>query len=251
MGYSVRGDYVNCWRCGPHRLDETLAAIFDLDDRATRALVATLDRRERDFSPREEIKIGKLVLPSGVEPLACQHRDYLESRGFDPDELERLWKLQGIGLSVRLAWRVFIPIHYRGDVVSWTTRSIAPDARLRYISASSDEEKINHKHLLYGADFCRHAVVVTEGPTGPWRLGPGCVATCGLGFTRPQLLRISQFPIRAICFDTERLAQQRARKLADVLAPFPGETFVIELDSEDPGTATPREVARVRKAVGL
>ena len=149
-------------------------------------------------------------------------------------------------MSVRLPWRLFIPFHIHGEVVSWTTRSIGQNG-LRYVSASSDQEKVNHKSILYGEDFCRHAVIVHEGPFDVWRTGPGAVATCGTGFSRSQLLRLSNYPVRVICFDNEKQAQQRATELCDLLEPFPGETIQVTLDAKDAAEASDKEINQLRR----
>src|SRR5581483_4434906 len=107
-----------------------------------------------------------LVLPAGVSDLLKPHRDYLLGRGFSPkqiEDLQRLWGLAGIGVAGRLSWRLFIPIYYRGEMVSWTTRSLR-DTGLRYIRARPEEEKYRAHTLLYGHDLVRDTIIVVEGP---------------------------------------------------------------------------------------
>ena len=132
--------------------------------------------------------------------------------------------------------------------MSWTTRAIG-ESSYKYISAKSEQEAMNHKSLLYGEDLALNSIVVVEGPLDAWRLGPGAVATLGVNVTAAQILRISQYPFRSICFDSEPSAQRRARKLANQLSIFPGKTSIIQLDAPDPGEACPKEVKRLRKAV--
>ena len=88
--------------------------------------------------------------------------------------------LQGIGLHPRLPWRLFIPIHSHGRPISWTTRSIGTKDKKKYITASPAEEAAPHKQTLYGLDYCRHTVIVVEGPLDAWNIGPGAAATYGL-----------------------------------------------------------------------
>jgi DNA primase len=197
----------------------------------------------------EQKKRAGLKLPKGLGLLKTQHRRYLKNRKFNPKELEALWNLQGIGVAARLAWRLFIPITLDGQVVSWSTRSLSDDHEGRYITASPNEEAVDHKSLLYGEDLVRgNAIIIVEGPTDAWRIGPGSVATLGTGYSRAQVKRMTSYAVRAICFDSEPAAQRRAGRLADLLEPFPGETVVVELDAEDPGKASPREVRLLRKA---
>ena len=39
-------------------------------------------------------------------------------------------KIFGIGIAPRLQWRIWIPIHYHGEIVSWTTRSLSDNIKL-------------------------------------------------------------------------------------------------------------------------
>jgi hypothetical protein len=243
MGYNAQGRYVNCWSCGAHRLAETLAALTGLNIGECFRLVGGIDFEKHT---KKVGVTGRLVLPSGVGPLKTPHLTYLASRCFDPNRLTQLWGIRGIAVHYRLAWRVFIPIQFRGETVSWTTRATSDRAVPRYISAKPDEESMSHKELLYGEDYVRHAVVVHEGPTDVWRTGPGAVATLGTSFTRAQVLKLSKYPVRAVCFDSDSDAQRRARELCRQLEVFDGRTFNVVLDAKDAGAASEREISRLR-----
>jgi len=194
----------------------------------------------------------KLVIPFGLEPMSESHKHYLKERRFNPDEIERVWGVQGISVFATvgertLSWRLYIPIQQNSDVVSWTTRSINPDEKRRYINAKAEEESIPKSELLYGGDLARHAVIVCEGPSDVWRIGPGAVATMGVSYSQAQVTKLSRFPIRAICFDSDPKAQERARQLRDALLPFPGQTSVVTIDAEDPGSMSCHEVQLLHK----
>jgi len=193
-------------------------------------------------------KGGRLALPVGRGPLLPGHRAYLATRGLDADKIVHLWGVEGLGQTARFRWRLFIPIHYHGEVVSWTTRSIRPDDKLRYISAGAEEEAVSHKSVLYGADYARHAVIIHEGPIDVWATGPGAVATFGTAYTTVQLEAMSRFAVRVVCFDAEPMAQARARELADALSVYQGSTYNIQLETgKDVAEAHPDEVAELRK----
>jgi hypothetical protein len=190
---------------------------------------------------------GTLVLPKGIGDFQPAHKRYLQNRGICFESLARLWGVRGIGIHATLPWRLFIPIQFQGRVVSWTTRSISDKGVVRYMSAPADHEAVNHKRILYGEDFCRHAIIVHEGPTDAWRTGPGAVATCGTGFSRSQVLRISKYPIRVICFDNETEAQKRSSHLCDLIESFPGETYNVTLSAKDAAEATEMEIKELRR----
>jgi len=193
-------------------------------------------------------RTGRLVLPAGRTPLLPGHHTYLAARGLDAAQVVDLWGVEGLGQTARLPWRLFIPIHHHGEIVSWTTRSIQPGARLRYISASAGEESVPHKSILYGTDYARHAIIIHEGPIDVWATGPGAVATCGTAYTEAQLKAMSRYAIRVVCFDAGAEAQARARGLADVLSVYSGMTYNVQLETgEDAAAADPAEVAELRR----
>lgn len=232
MGYNISFGYVNCWRCGRHKLLDTLADTLNLDKSSALKLVKGL---EFDRTPIKRKTRGKLVIPPCVGELEPQHKRYLKRRGFDPQLLSELWGLGGIGLrgaAYNLAWRLFIPIHLYGEMVSWTTRSLSETTKKKYRTATEDEEAINHHELLYGADYCRGTALVFEGPPDVWRVGPGALCTFGTQWSMDQLFTLSTFPRRVICYDNEQAAQKRARQLAELLALYDGETFIMTVNRE-------------------
>jgi DNA primase len=183
-----------------------------------------------------------------VSDLTRPHRRYLRERGFDPNEVVRLWGVRGICMAARCGWSLWIPVHLRGEVVSWTTRSVSHQVVTRYVSAREDEEAVALKHCLYGLDYVRHSTVVVEGPTDAWRVGPGATATMGTAFTREQVALLAEIPRRAICFDRGRAAQGRAARLYEVLEGCPGETRMAELETgDDAASADAGEVAELRE----
>lgn len=246
MGINLTSGWTTCWSCGPHRLGDLIA---DLTGRKRTECIRLVAGLEHKHTPKRDEVRGRLVIPPRVGDLLPAHRAYLAGRGFDPDLIAELWRVQGIGISSRLQWRLFIPIHEAGEVVSWTTRAIGDRVSMedRYRGAKRDEEVYHRKRLVYGLDKAVHAVVVCEGPTDVWRIGPGAVCTCGTGWSYGQVRRLSRFPIRVIAFDPEPAALRRARALADELAPFAGETTIVRLAGGDPASCPPDEIRELRR----
>jgi len=246
LGYSVENNFFNCWRCGSHNIITTLV---EITNKRYYQIKQMLDGLDIPRIKREKSK-GRLILPRGIKKLRSAHIKYLRSRGFDWQKLEQLWGIQGIGVASKLSWRIFIPIIYHSQIVSWTTRSVLGNKYVsRYISAGEKEESIPHHELLYGEDFARGAIIVNEGVTNAWRIGPGAVATFGVGYSQKQLEHISRYLIRAICFDNEPEAQKRARKLVNDLSVFPGDTFNVVLDEKDAAEESNENIKRLRKEI--
>ena len=168
----------------------------------------------------------------------------------DPEEMAQIWGIKGIGVAPRLSWRLFIPIHLEKEMVSWTTRAVGNNPQ-RYISASEKEESLPHKTLVYGQDLCSHSIIICEGPGDAWKIGPGAGALFGTAYTPSQVRKLARHPYRFIVFDSSYEAQRKADELADQLAVFPGQTMRVELDAEDPGSASDQEIQRLRRAAKI
>lgn len=235
----------SCWRCGRHDLGEALSLLARMPIGKARRIIRDLPKHFRIASEAPQQR-GRLLTPVGLQSLPKPHRKWLNSRGLNPDSMERLWGLRGIGIAGRLSWRIWAPVHMNGEVVSWTTRTIGNNES-RWLHARPDEEAFPIKSLLYGWDYVRGSVIVVEGPSDVWRVGPGTVATFGVVPTTSQIRMLCSVPRRVICFDREWRAQQAAKQLAKQLQCFPGETLVVELESTDPGSATDEEVSELRK----
>ncbi len=242
LGYNITGKYTNCWHCGFISLHKVIGRLTKLPWTEIQGIIKDLPSEQIP----DDVKRGTLKFPICKDLLPI-HKRYLRfDRGLDLDTVVPLWGLKGTGLAARLAYRIVIPITLRGKIVSWTTRGLTND-NPRYISAAPEEEEINHKTLLFGEDYARHTIIICEGPFDVFAIGPGAVATLGIAYSRAQLLAMTRYLRRIVCFDADFKAQQRARNLCDELMCFPGETWNIHLDSKDPGEATQREIQKIRR----
>ena len=251
MGYNKAGKYVNCWQCGPHRLEPTFQLLFGVGWNEAMKLAKGINK-ERDAIPFK--KKGKLKMPSGciMNELEYPHEKYLKHRGFNPDVIKQLW---GIGCTSSISsvpLSIIIPIYHHNEIVSWTSRYIGKNKQIpRYRAAHATEESFPAKQLLYGAQYARYAAIIVEGPTDVWKVGPGAVATLGLSYTQDQFLAMLRYPTRVICFDNTREAQKVAENLKKDLSVFNGDTYNMVLDSDDPGCATKEEIKTIRRVAGL
>jgi len=247
-GIELSTGRTNCWHCGLLQGRKVLVDLLGIPYSEACRVWAQEFKNQHLFVPdAEDEKLGTLELPKGIVDLMTIHKQYLKKRGFDPGILSKLWGIRGIGMAVKLSWRIFIPIHDdRGRVVSWTTRALHNDGT-RYQSASNDQEEKNLKTLLYGEHLARNTIVIVEGPMDAWAIGPGGVATLGIAYTQTQLCRLSQYTQRIVCFDATEDAQDRADALCAQLAAFPGLTENVMLETgDDPADADPAEIAELR-----
>lgn len=246
LGFEIATGRTNCWVCGSKNKAHALSKVCKIPYQE--AIIFCRDSTYHYISEKFERYSGTLKVPIEIEPMLPAHRNYLINRGFQSLEIERLWGVKGIGIAEKLQWRLFIPIHNKfGTWVSWTTRSINEHAKRRYISASSDQEAVPHKSILYGAHLARQTIIIVEGPLDAWAIGPGAVATCGLSFSKAQFNEMSKYQNRVICFDSEKDAQRRARELLERLASFGMTENVILETGSDPASANKKEIQELRK----
>lgn len=246
MGYNLQWNYFHCWRCGGHNAWHTMRAM-GIPEKVIAAFIQ--NNEENRILPGERLPHrGKYKPPDNLLPAFMEsHKQYLRSRDIDPAAAFDVWGMRSVGLaSVRHRYRLFIPVVVGEAAVSWTTRSVNPLSPMRYLSASSAEEAVPHKHLLLGEDLIRSTVIVFEGPFDAIRIGPGATCTFGTAYSSEQVARIARFPRRYVCFDNEPEAQRKQRELVGLLSVLPGETFEVELAAKDASAARKREAAELR-----
>jgi len=251
LGVSTRWGNANCWRCGPLKLFDVIVESKVVTPQKSE-LAEDLRKLVRDGDPSnwlpDTLKKRDFKRPRGTLELQKCHKRFLRDRGFhNITNLEVLWGVRGFLHHDRFRYSLYIPIHYHGDEVSFTTRTIYKDSPYRYRSASNEEEGIHHKHLLYGEDYARNTIIICEGPLDVWKIGPGAVCTFGTSYTKAQVLRMVDYPCRVVCYDNESEAQQRASELTALLSPFHGSTFNVRLKAKDPGEAQQKEIDLIRK----
>lgn len=245
LGINLEKRYATCWRCGYVPIIDVLGQLTG-ESRSSLYFSLDIGPIAPSVPSKGKLRPDRVKLPSGLSALRGPHRRYLEGRGFDPDEIVRLWGIEGFGPAGQYPWGLWIPVRRDCVLVSWTTRSIGTGER--YKSAPAGSEKIPVKDVLYGEDYARHAIIICEGPIDAWAIGPGAVATMGMNVSSPQLRAMSQYPVRAVCFDAEPAAHRKAMRLVEFLSCYPGVTHNVELQTgKDPAEASKEEIGEIRK----
>jgi hypothetical protein len=205
-------------------------------------------------------KLGKerkrnLSPPRGMGPLLPAHKKFLKSRRLSPHRLQKEgWKLKGTGPIATLLWkwRVVYPIRIRGRIVAYGGRSIKDKGKRKYNLTEDAGCLEDPRSLVYGLDLVPHeTVLVVEGATDVWNMGPGAVGMFGIDWNPAQAERLRSFNRRFIMFDPEPIAQKKARELAEWLSFFSGSTELVEGTASDPGEFNRTLVKRIRKELRL
>jgi hypothetical protein len=236
LGYSREQGNWTCFRCGPHRSYETVAALLNISIHQAADVCKRYETPTRTRTPTDDPlqanvgRVSTVKLPYGTGPMQDRHRDYLRSRGFDPERLEAEWGLLGTGPVGSFSHRIIIPIEQGGELVCFQGRDITGKSNKRYKSCPDTLATVDIKNCVYGIDKVKgDTVCITEGAAKVWRLGPGSVATFGAVVTDTQLLLLKRFRRRCIIFDGDDTGREKAAELAARLVMFDGSVFCYDL----------------------
>ena len=254
LGFNLPKDFLNCWRCGPHSVEDYIMAVerCEYHIACQRASEYNNDLAWVAAPPQKQAQglSGSLDWPAGTLPIQDVHRRYLASRGFDPEQLEARYGLMGTVNAGDYAGRIMIPIFVGGIMCSYQGRTIVKGIEPRYKACHREKELIDHRELLYDMDNARDdTVMVVEGVTDAWRLGDGAVATFGtsLSKTSPQIMLLKGFRRAFVIFDAEPKAQAKGRWLADQLSALGLEAVNVRLKAGDPGGMTPDQAMELKE----
>lgn len=230
-GFNAAKNYYNCWKCGGHGHDETLALVLRVGKDEIRGIIKAYRGGEWEGNDRRVALAEKLVLPSSG--LNWAERKYLAGRNFKPSHLVRKYGVCGGGIAGRWRYRVIIPLYMDGVLVSWVARSILPKGIIeanripRYKNLSVEESVVNPKETFFNLDHCGRVGVMVEGTFDVMRLGDGFFCSLGTTLTNAQVaLAARRFDKVTIVFDDEGEAQRKAVKFAGQLAAVGVETAV-------------------------
>lgn len=219
----VKETYYNCWRCG--RKD--IAKIFKL----LNIPLFELKNKTHDTIIEKYQKKEKISFKLPGQELNAIGKKYLFNRGFDPDLIQKKYKIkQGSHVDKDWKFRIIIPIIYNDQIISFTSRDYSNKQNLRYKSCSENMEIISHKSILYNIDNCQdNYIFVVEGIFDCWRLGDNCCSTFGLSYTKNQVNLLSKYETIFIIFDNEKKAQEKAEKLGNELSGIGLKVFQITI----------------------
>ena len=239
LGWNTHSDYFSCWRCSGLSHAHVIHGLLGVPYAEAFNILREYQGRPgaSQAVPRQaRAQVAECKLPTGTGPMDTMHTDYLEARRFRPDDLVHLWRLQGTNHMGAYKFRIIIPYYYQGRIVTYQGRDVTDKSELKYKGCAIANEVISQKAVLYGMDnVLGDTIVIVEGPTDVWRLGPGAVATFGLAYLPAQVELMRGYKKRYICFDAEPAAAKAAQALAGTLSAFPGTTEIITLDKGDPG----------------
>lgn len=180
-------------------------------------------------------------------------------REYNPSKLEKIWGLKGTGPLSYLQegkdeydyrFRIFIPIMWNGEMVSFDTRDITGFAEAKYKACPVDREIKERKKILYGnQEAWGNIGICVEGPSDVWRLGESAFATSGISYTQEQVKEMARiFKKVAVVFDDEPQAIAQGRKLVKDLQFRNVEAYQVKIKG-DPGDMSSNDAKKLVKSI--
>jgi len=222
LGYSLDEDYFSCWHCGGKSHVRVVSRLLLVSTSRAKTIIEQYGgKTKRKADPKVRVQSSKVKFPVGDLTLRIPHRQYLERRGYDPDELINDWDIKGTGPVAKLdginfSHRILMPIYWQGRLVSFQTRDITGHREAKYITCPPEHEVMFHKHILYMHPEIleKRKAIIVEGILDAWRFHRSAAATFGVNYTVQQVRVIaSLFDQAVIVFDPDEAAQEQAEKL--------------------------------------
>ncbi len=246
-----------CWRCGSHSYYDAISKLLNISIADTKKLFQTYTYISEKKAPERIARAEHLDLPG--YPLNEKERAYLISRGYDVDYLISKFHIRGGGLTGEWAYRILVPIYYKGVLVSWTGRSILDRKTIdelkipRYKNLAIEQSVINPKEIFFNVDNCNgDSVILAEGPFDVLKMSDDTICSLGTSVTREQeLFLANNFKKVFIAFDNEPAAQAKAKHLGMNLSSAGMKVEVVNICEDfgknDPGELTEEEVRQIKK----
>jgi hypothetical protein len=194
-------------------------------------------------------------VPLNALPTNHAARGYVESRGFDPNELAALWDVRyctrttedqdglipGTRTIARMVrGRLIVPVYRSGDLVGWQARALGP-AEPKYYTMPG----LKKSHLLFNGDRARkyRFGVVVEGVFDAFRVGDRAVALLGKTLSEHQKkLALSYWSMGALCILLDADAVEDMENISKMLGKdsFRWGSFCVTL----PGDNDPADMKR-------
>ena len=264
LGFNLENHYFNCWRCGFHPTNKAISAILHIPIRQASKLVREYSGAY--LSSKDKVKAVKLrkkrfKLPSNLKPILKGINSPLiymkKKRKFTEPQIRLLqqhYKLQGTGAissldNINLKFRIFAPIIWENEIVSWQTRDTTGRSPLKYIACPKIRETKHHKHVLYNPPERKDIIILVEGIFDVWKLFlSGYPATCGFGveLKTEQILLLKQYKKVILFLDPDRAGQRKEKDIFKTLL-FAGVNVdeVLNPFGKDAGDMTEKEINHV------
>lgn len=251
LGFNYEKGYFNCWHCKYIKIIDLIKILVPNENPyeikknyETKSII-----RQKLNENKNTIKNKKIIVPGNK--LQKMHKDYLINRNFDPDYLEKKYKIKGTNHLGDYKFRIIAPIYYKNRLISYQGRDITNLSKQRYKACKKENEIIHHKHVLYNFDSCKGSnLVAMEGIFDVLRFGDSSICTFGSEFTPQQVNFMKNFKRIFIFFDPDKGGKKASKSLSSQLTLLGCEVYNITGET-DPGEMKNEDIKYLRKELKL
>lgn len=230
-GINLSLNRTNCFRCGYNK--RPLEVLMELEHIETFSEAIKFLNNNKDFEGYEyhEEKIelkehkptylpeGFKLLTQGNSQLAKSARNYIKSRGFDPEALSR--KGWGYSTKGKYLGYIIIPFLSRGTLTYFNARRYCGSGP-RYNNPEVEVTGLGKSFIWYNHDalYMYKTIYLCEGAINATVIGDKAVASGGKFVSRYQINELIKSPVERviICLDSD--AMEKAISLAFQLIDF-------------------------------
>lgn len=251
LGFSTQSGAFSCWKCGPHRMYETLSALLGCAEDEIKSLTRPYWRDGGLAFRRQDRKLSKVGIQLPKEEFSKAATKFLTKRGIT-QEMVDFYDLRYGGISGDWAYRIIIPIYFKNKIVSATGRAISSEMEIRYKTLPYEKQVVDLKTIFFGLDDVPgDTVVVVEGPLDAIRGGPGFIASFGSKFKDDQIALLSKFRRVYFLLDNDEAGREAARKYSHELSIMGVDVENITLENyKDIGECPDEVIEEIRKELG-
>ncbi len=176
------------------------------------------------------------------------HLDYLKSRGFNPQQLIKKYKLQACHNLGKYRFRIIAPVFIKKQIVNFVGADVTGKSEIKYKFPPNNKVEITIHDTLYNIDdidiggYC----VLTEGITDSWRIGKGAICSFGKNLSQSQINLLIEKEINRVIIIPDSDAQENGEKVANSLSGIINQIDIVMLEKGDPGDLTQIEVKKLR-----
>jgi len=145
--------------------------------------------REIENKPPLKLPEGFRLLNTGKSQMGKSARNYIKSRGFDPDEMS----LKGWGYCVKGKYKgyIIIPVYFKGELVYFTSRRFIGNGP-KFFNISLDETDRGKNLVIYNHEalFMYDKIRIVESIMNAETLGDNAIAINGKTLSSYQLTQL-------------------------------------------------------------
>ena len=256
LGINLSSGSFHCWKCGNKGNFYTL--VSQLTKERRNKIEEIVAHFQIGLATKKQEHIKKTIqeeniLPKVLTKLPNLHKEYLIERGFDPKEIQREYKIVAQYHTGDYSYRLIIPVFVEGKMVTFTSRDVTGEQKLKYKSCPNEKSIIPIKQCLYNIDSVQQGgnILIVEGVFDVWRMGGSCIATFGTEVTKAQIYLLIEKELTNIYIMYDSDAYKKSEQLAYKLSPFTKKVEVIKLSKEDPANLSHQEALEIRKSLNI